>query len=197
MSMFTRVGLYVIGAFFLMVGTARAEAVPYFGTAEAIHTFNLAEGAGTFRVSYSGLSNISGKYLCTGTGTQTLNASGSCGSDAVGYSVSFNNIECTSESVDYPFSVDMDDTEVCIPRQCHSPEPPHPLVVGCSYEASRTGSVMGSDGVTKSIVGSMAATDTYTIRWVKNNGVTSKFRVTATTSGTTDLNFIREEEPRI
>ena len=197
MSMFTRVGLYVIGAFFLMVGTARAETVQYLGTADAVHTFNLTEGTGTFRVSYFGSSNTSGKYTCAGNGVQTLDTSESCGSDAVGYSVSFNGVECTSEGVSYPYTVNMDDTVVCIPRQCHSPEPPHSLVVGCSYDASRTGTVMGRDGVTNDIVGSIAATDTYTIRWVKNNGVTSKFRVTAITSGTTDLKFIKEEEPRI
>jgi len=194
MGIFTRVGLSVVGVFCLMGGTARAETVPYFGTAEAIHTFNATEGTGTFKVSYSGSSKTSGKYLCTGTGTQTLDTSGSCGSDAIGYSVFFNNIECTSESVIYPYTVDVDDTVVCIPRKCYSPDPPHPLVVGCSYDAARTGIVMGGDEGTN-IMGSIAATDTYTVRWAKNDGIISKFRVTATTNGTTDLKVIREGEP--
>lgn len=194
MRIFTGVGLYLVGIFCLVIGTARAETVPYLGTAEAIHTLNLTEGTGTFRVSYSGSSKVTGKYLCTGTGTQTLDTSGSCSSDAIGYSVSFNSIECTSESVVYPYTVNVDDTVACIPRECFSPEPPHPLMVGCSYDAARAGMVMGGDGGTK-VMGKIAATDTYTIRWAKNDGIISKFRVTATTDGTTDLEVIREGEP--
>lgn len=196
MGLFTRVGLYFVGVFCLMAGSAWAESVPYLGTSETVQTFNATEGTGTFRATYSGSSNAFGKYTCTGSGSLTFDTSGSCGSDALGFSFSFNDRECSAEGIDYPYTVDVDDPVVCVPLSCYSPEPPHPLAVGCSYSASWTGTIMGGDGVMEGVTGSTAATDTYTVRWEENDGITFRSRITATTSGTADVEFMEQEPAR-
>ena len=194
MGLFTRVGLYCIGVFFLIMRPVWAESVPYLGTSETVQTFNATEGTGTFRANYSGSSNAFGKYTCTGSGSLTFDTSGSCGSDALGFSFSYNDIECSTEGIDYPYTVDVDNPVVCVPLSCYSSEPPHPLAVGCSYSFSWTGTIMGGDGVMEGITGNITAMDTYTVRWEENDGVTFRSRITATTSGTADIEFIEPEE---
>ena len=187
-----RVGLYFVGICCLMGGSAWAEAVPYLGTAEQIVTYNLATNTGTYRRAESGSTNAYGAYTCTSDGSIRGGTPESCGSDAAGFFISNVSSECNAEGVDYHYTAQVNDFEICIPRTCFSPDPPNPLRAGCSYSASWTGTLMGGDGVTTGFTGSFTVTDTLTVRGEENDGETSVARTKVTTQGTADIEFIEE-----
>ena len=195
MGLFTRVGLYFVGVFCLMAGPAWAEPKPFSGTGQVTTRFNAETNAVTFARSDSGSSNDLGQYTCTTTGSAASDISGSCGDSAIGFSLTNIRAECTSEDIDYPYTVQYEDTINCIPLACYSPDPPHPLIVGCSYSASYTGTITGGDGVTHGVMGSVTSTDILTARGESNDGVIFVAQYTSAHQGTTDIEFIEEEEP--
>ncbi len=203
MSIFTRVGLGFVGVFCLMVNLAgadhwessRKESVSYLETGWSVQTFDEATNTGTFRTSYSGSNNSLGTYTCTTGGSLRLDASGSCGPDAIGYVAYYRDAECSAEAVVYHYTVRVESSLICVPLQCFSPDPPHLPVPGCSYNSSFTGTVEGGDGITTGIAGSIETENTFTFAWVEKNGTITKSRSDATAEGIADLEFLEEEEP--
>lgn len=181
----------------LLASPAWAEPKPFSGTGQVTTRFNAETNAVTFTRSDSGSSNDLGQYTCTSTGSVAPDTSGSCGESALGFLLSNIRAECTSDDIDYPYTVQYEDAVNCIPLACYAPDPPHPLIAGCSYTTSFTGTITGGDGETHGVTGSVTTTDTLTVRGESNDGVTFVTQYTATTRGTTDLEFIEaaDEQP--
>ncbi len=186
MNTFTRAGLFFAGIFWFMAGPVEAEPVPYLGKSRIVNTWNANEGTGTLRISSSGSTNAYGKYTCTGSASSTADTSGSCGEGFLGISVSAYDLECSSETIDY-YITRVDSHVNCTPLTCYSPDPPYPLLVGCSYDVSYTGTLEGAG-----FTGSLAATATSLVTWESNDGATFRTRWITTEKGEAGIEFIEE-----
>lgn len=160
--MFTRVGLYWVGVFCLMAGSAWAA--PFTGALEGVISWSPQPGSGFFSIASvaHGYSTTGGAMMCHSAGVAwelVLSPTGACEANEV-ESRTTNNYYCQYEGTEDILNW-TGTTTSCVPASCYDAN--RSLQVGCSFNFYESAAVTGGTGALSGSSGSSTASGTGTV----------------------------------
>ncbi len=179
-DMFTRVGLYSVGVFCLMAGSAWA--VPFTGALEGVLSWSPLPGSGFSAIASAshGYTTTGGAVMCHGAGVQwelVQSPTGACGATE-GEARTTNSYYCQYEGTEDILNATGTSTS-CMPASCYDAN--LSLRVGCSFTFTESATVTGGTGALAGSRGSWTSSGRGTVTQAARTAAGAQF-LTATLS---------------